>query len=365
MTAKVPERRQGIPTFVPLLLALCFLILFMFASVSGTTTVKETTVETELYTCRKLIVATGGLSYPGTGSTGDGYMWAEEFGHTVATCFPSLTALVPVGYKTEENPLAGEIRAAFRGTRKTVYGTRKEVKIQPLPAHYPKLTGHIERITPLSEIGALFNGNTLENVRLTLFIDGSEAQSEFGDLEFTDGGMEGPIGFQVSRKAVKAVMNGSKVSVSLDLKPAVEEDKLNEDIHQKWQEILEDPRSKGQDFKRLFRILLGKLIPWNLTLAFLRTNPKVSVDTMASMLKEWKFDIAGFVGFERSVVTAGGIDTAGIVAKTLESKQSEGLYFAGEVLDMDCDTGGYNLQAAFCTGYLAGQSAAKALSSVV
>ena len=321
----------------------------------------ETTIETELYTCRKLIVATGGLSYPGTGSTGDGYLWAEEFGHTVETCFPSLTALVPAGYKTQENPLAGEIREAFRGTRKTVYGKRKEVKINPLPSHYPKLEGHIERITPLSDIGALFNGNTLENVQLTLVIDGNEAQTEFGDLEFTDGGMEGPIGFQVSRKAVKALMNGSRVSVILDLKPAVTEEKLNEDIHQKWQEILEDPRSKGQDFKRLFRILTGKLMPWNMTLAFLRTNPKVSVDTMASLMKGWTFEIAGFVGFERSVVTAGGVSTSEVVAKTLESKKSEGLYFCGEVLDMDCDTGGYNLQAAFCTGFLAGQSAAKAL----
>ena len=83
---------------------------------------------------------------------------------------------------------------------------------------------------------------------------------------------------------------------------------------------------------------------------------------MASLLKNWRFDIAGFVGFERSVITAGGVSTSEVVAKTLESKKSEGLYFAGEVLDMDCDTGGYNLQAAFCTGYLAGQSAAKALS---
>ena len=313
------------------------------------------------YSCSRLVIATGGLSYPGTGSTGDGYMWAEEIGHTVEPCFPSLTALVPVGYKSDKNPLAEEIKGAFRGQRRTVFGNRREARINPLPAHYPKLQGHIERITPMSEIGELFNGNTLENVRLTLYIDGNEAQSEFGDLEFTDGGMEGPIGFQVSRKAVKALMNGSKVSVILDMKPAVEEEKLNEDVHQKWEEVLSDPRSKGQDFKRLFRIMLGKLIPWNLTLAFLRTNPKVSVDTLASSLKGWRFDIAGFVGFERAVVTAGGIATDEIVAKTLESKKSEGLYFCGEVLDMDSDTGGYNLQTAFCTGYLAGVSAAKAL----
>ena len=149
--------------------------------------------------------------------------------------------------------------------------------------------------------------------------------------------------------------------MALDLKPAVELEKLDADIHAKWEEVIHDDRSKGQSFQRLFRIMLGKLIPWNLTLAFLKCNPKVSVDTLASALKDWRMDIAGFVGFERAVITAGGISTADVTAKTLESKKHPGLYFAGEVLDMDCDTGGYNMQVAFCTGYLAGQSAAKAL----
>ena len=149
--------------------------------------------------------------------------------------------------------------------------------------------------------------------------------------------------------------------MTIDLKPAVELDKLNEDIHARWEEIIHDERSKGQGFRRLFRILLGKLIPWELTLAFLDTHGDVSVDTLAAALKDWRMDIDGFVGFERSVITAGGIDTADVVAKTLESKKQKGLYFAGEVLDMDADTGGYNLQLAFCTGFLAGQSAAKAL----
>ena len=165
----------------------------------------------------------------------------------------------------------------------------------------------------------------------------------------------------VSRRAVKAMNDGQKVSVSIDMKPAVELEKLDADVHAKWEEVIHDERSKGQSFQRLFRIMLGKLIPWNLTLAFLKTNSKVSVDTLAQALKDWKMDIAGFVGFERCVVTAGGISTAELTAKTLESKKQPGLYFAGEVLDMDADTGGYNLQLAFCTGYLAGESAAKAL----
>ncbi len=319
---------------------------------------EEITIEPVEYNCKKLIIATGGLSYPGTGSTGDGYMWAEELGHSVEACFPSLTALVPVGYK-ESNPLAGEIKQAFRG--RTVYGKTKERKIAPLPKWYPTFEKHIERVTPLSDLGELFNGNNLDNVQLTLYINGQEAQQEFGDIEFTDGGLEGPLGFMVSRKAVKALNDGQKVSVSIDLKPAVELEKLDADIHAKWEEVINDDRSKGQSFQRLFRIMLGKLMPWNATLAFLKTNPKVSVDSLAQAMKDWKLDIAGFVGFERCVVTAGGISTDEITAKTLESKKQPGLYFAGEVLDMDCDTGGYNLQMAFSTGYLAGESAAKAL----
>lgn len=319
---------------------------------------EEITIEPVEYSCRKLIIATGGLSYPGTGSTGDGYLWAEELGHGVDACFPSLTALVPVGYK-EATPLSKEIKQAFRG--RTVYGKSKERKIAPLPKWYPKFEKHIERITPLSELGELFNGNNLDNVQLTLFVNGASVQQEFGDIEFTDGGLEGPLGFTVSRKAVKALIDGQKVSVSIDLKPAVELEKLDADVHQRWEEVIHDERSKGQSFQRLFRIMLGKLIPWNVTLAFLKTNPKVSVDTLAATLKDWHLDIAGFVGFERSVVTAGGIDTSEVVAKTLESKKQSGLYWAGEVLDIDADTGGYNLQLAFCTGYMAGQSAAKAL----
>lgn len=322
---------------------------------------EEITIEPVEYNCSKLIVATGGLSYPGTGSTGDGYLWAEEMGHRVVPCFPALTALVPAGYKDETSSLAGEIKEAFRG--RTVYGRKKERKIAPLPAWYPKFDKHIERVTPMTDLGNLLAGNNLENIQLTLYVNGEPVQQEFGDVEFTDGGLEGPLGFMVSRKGVKALIDGQQVAVELDLKPAVELEKLSEDIHARWEEIIHDERSKGQRFQRLFRILLGKLIPWDLTLPFLDTNSQVSVDTLAAALKSWRMPIAGFVGFERAVITAGGVSTAEVVAKTLESKKQPGLYFAGEVLDMDADTGGYNLQLAFSTGYLAGQSAGKAFSS--
>ncbi len=319
----------------------------------------ETTVEPEQYSCSRLIIATGGLSYPGTGSTGDGYRWAQELGHSIDPCYPALTALVPEGYKDEAPVLADEIKAAFEG--RTVYGRRKERRIAPLPEHYPHFAHHIERIQPMTELGQMLEGNNLENVQLSLYVNGEEVQSLFGDVEFTDGGLEGPLGFQLSRKAVQALENGQKVAVSLDLKPAVEEEKLSADILARWEEITHDPRSRGQSFQRVFRVLVGKLLPRDLVNAFLRTHPKVSVDTLAAALKDWRMPIAGFVGFERSVITAGGIATSEVVAKTLESKKQPGLYFCGEVLDMDADTGGYNLQLAFSTGYLAGESAAKSL----
>lgn len=309
----------------------------------------ETTVEKTVYVCSKLIIATGGLSYPWTGSSGDGFGWASDFGHEIESCLPSLTAIVPEGYKDPDG------RGDFR------HRDGAADKINPLPENYPVLKGHIERITPLSQLGDMLCGNSLDNVRINLFVDGKEVQSEFGDIEFTDGGIEGPVGFQVSRRAVRAIANGSKVSIELDLKPAVELEKLDADIHERWEEVLRDPRSRGVSFQKLFRIMLGKLIPWDVTSGFLRCNPQVSVDTLAAALKSWKFEIAGFVGFERAVVTSGGVALDEVVAKTLESKKVPSLYFCGEVLDLDCDTGGYNMHAAFATGYLAGQSAAKSL----
>ena len=315
----------------------------------------ETTVEPESYLCQRLIIATGGLSYPGTGSTGDGLKWAESLGIPVTACLPSLTALVPKGYKEKDRPLSEEIREAF--ARNVPGGGRKPRRpISPLPEGYPKLPGHIERITPMTEFGESLNGTKLDNVNLSLFVDGQEVQSEFGDLEFTDGGLEGPLGFMVSRRAVAAVVNGHRVSVAIDLKPAVELERLDEDVHARWQEVKEDPRSRGVAFQRLFRILLGKLLP------FLRSNPDVTINTLAAALKGWKLDIEGFVGFERAVITSGGVDTEAIVAKSLEARDVPGLYFAGEVLDIDADTGGYNLQLAFSTGHQAGQSAALSLA---
>lgn len=215
------------------------------------------------YHCSKLIITCGGLSYPTTGSTGDGHTFASSLGHKVTRLYPSLTALVPKDYK-----------AANCGD-----GLSKR---------------HIHRDTELGSVGRIYMGRSMKNVTVDLFIDGQQIQHEFGDVDFTDGGLEGPIGYKISRKAVIALENGGKVAVEISFKDG------SRPLH---------------------------------------------------------FDIAGYVGYERAVVTAGGVSTDEIVPKTMESRLVPGLYFAGEVLDIDADTGGYNLHTAFCTGYLAGLSA--------
>jgi hypothetical protein len=291
--------------------------------------------------CQRLIIATGGLSYPTTGSTGDGLRWAEELGHHIVPTFPSLTALVPKGYKLQED---------------------KDL--------------HIDRSTPLSELGQSLCGVQLKNIQLALQIEGTEVDSEFGDIDFTDGGLEGPVGFQLSRKAVKALVNGSRVNLQLDLKPGVDLTELTARIKELWAEIEKDPRSRGVREKERCRILLGKLMPRELIPGFQAMHPEiitlerrgradtkvwVNLVSIAKALKAWQFDIAGYVGYERAVVTAGGVSTDDFIAKTMESRLTPGLYLCGEVLDIDADTGGYNLQLAFSTGALAGINAAKSL----
>ena len=279
----------------------------------------------------KLIIATGGLSYPATGSTGDGYTWAAGLGHKIRQCFPSLTAIVPAGYKTVSCKSSAQ--------------------------------GHIDRTAPLTGLGKSLAGNSLKNISLTVMINGDIAAEEFGDMDFTDGGIEGPIGFKVSRKCVKAIMNGSKTVVSLDLKPAVESDVLERRINSLTKDIEADPRSRNKSADAKFRVLLGKLMPGTLIDGFLKCNRDAGTDNLAGLLKNWEFPVAGYVGYERCVVTAGGVSTDEVSAKTMESKLVPGLYFAGEVLDIDGDTGGYNLQCAFSTGFLAGRSAAASRSS--
>jgi predicted flavoprotein YhiN len=311
------------------------------SEIEGSFTIRCT--DGSAYTCAKLIICTGGLSYPKTGSTGDGYGWAKELGHSVRPLFPSLTAIVPKGYKD----LSTALEMTKRGEDMASKGDGSQLK------------GHINRSTPLSEIGEALCGNQLKNVGLSIFVDGNEAQNEFGDLDFTDGGLEGPIGFKVSRKCVNAITNGSKVTAVMDMKPAVDLEDLTVRIGTLWNEVCKDKRNANKLYKDRFRVLLTKVLPMSLIPAFTKMNPNADHKTLAKALKAWKMEIAGFVGYERCVITAGGVSLEELTAKTLESKMIPGLYFAGEVLDLDADTGGYNLQTAFSTGYLAGISAAK------
>ena len=141
----------------------------------------------------------------------------------------------------------------------------------------------------------------------------------------------------------------------------MEPDALHSRIVSLFDEISRDRRSAGTQYKERFRILLGKVLPSSLIPAFIRSNPGIDHKALAKSLKSWKMDIEGYVGYERCVITAGGVSRDEMVPKTLESRLTGGLYFAGEVLDIDADTGGYNLQTAFSTGFLAGISAAKSL----
>lgn len=267
------------------------------------------------YRAGKLILATGGLSYPGTGSTGDGYRFAAAFGHSLSPTFPSLTALVPEGYKDSGGKA---------------------------------LKGHIPRETPLSALGEKLCGVQLKNIGTRLYISGNLVEEYFGDVDFTDGGLEGPLGFAMSRKCVKALLSGNKACVELDLKSGVPDGEFSARVTALWKE------QGGR-----LRPVLAKLLPRELMAAFLAVHGSSvkGPGALASALRAWRFPIAGFVGYERAVVTAGGIPTAEVNPKTMESRLQPGLFLCGELLDIDCTTGGYNIQTAFSTGALAGRSA--------
>lgn len=249
-----------------------------------------------------VIIATGGKSYPVTGSTGDGYRFAQEAGHTVTAVFPSETALLPRGYD-------------------------------------PGLPG-LE----------------MKNVGLQMYIDRALVESEQGDFNFTDDGLESGIAYHLSRRAVWALCNGQKVDIILDLKPALTLEKLEARIAR---ESASAPRPS-----RLDPDSLRSFLPKPLVAPFRRANPDLSLDNLAKRLKSWSFPIVDYKGFERAVVTAGGVSLKEVVPKTMASRLRPGLFFCGEVLDLDGDTGGYNLQIAFSTGSLAGTSAANYLLSL-
>ncbi len=246
-----------------------------------------------------LILATGGLSYPSTGSTGSGYIFAKDLGHKIVNCFPSLTALIPNNYSS-----------------------------------------------------CSLGGISLKNVSVSLIVNGNKVREEFGDLDFTTDGIEGPIGFKISREAVYNLKMGQKVSLSLDLKPAVSYDKLKRRIEKEVSE------------KRLpMNKLLLSYLPKALIDPFMKLQRPLNYNNLPDKLKEWRFVIDSCVGYRRAVVTAGGVDLKEVNTKTMQSKIVEGLYFAGELLNLDADTGGYNLQIAFSTGALAAKSIVREIAT--
>ena len=269
-----------------------------------------------------IIIATGGKSYPVTGSTGDGYRFAEEAGHTVTTTFPSETALRPRDYD-------------------------------------PGLAG-LE----------------MKNVGLQLYVDRTLVESDQGDFSFTDDGLESGIAYHLSRRAVWALVNGQRVDIVLDLKPALTEEQLVNRLERDF--VQTDVRGpggaagsfgsgSGPDRKgsaARWTSPLQSLLPKTLIQPFLRANPDLSFENLPVKLKNWPFRITDYKGYDRAVVTAGGVSLKEIVPKTMASRLRPGLYFCGEVLDLDGDTGGYNLQIAFSTGALAGISAARYLLSL-
>lgn len=262
----------------------------------------------QLFSCCVLL-ASGGKSYPKTGSTGHGYEMAREAGHAITKLLPALTALKP--------------------------------KISFLPD---------------------LNGLTLKNVYVSLIINGKKECGEMGEMQFIGGFLGGPIVITLSKKAVNAISLGQRAELLFDLKPALSYEKLDARI---LRDIALSPKG------RLIS-LLGALMPQALARYFLKTSGlssdisnselnKAQRRLIISFLKELRFEVNGSAGFNQAITTSGGVDCAEINPNTLESKLIKNLYFAGEVIDIDADTGGFNLQAAFSTGYLAAVSIKKAI----
>ena len=264
--------------------------------------------EQGVFPCDAAIITTGGMSYPGTGSTGDGYDWARAAGHRI---IPPRPGLVPLMAKEE---------------------WVKELQ-----------------------------GLSLKNVEASAYrLDGSRINQEFGEMLFTHFGVSGPIILSMSRDIGEVLYNRrEKVRLCIDLKPALTEEKLDERLQRDL-----DIYSRHQFKNSLDRLLPKKLIPVIVALSTIDGNKESNQVTRAErrkllqLLKSLEITITATRPINEAIVTAGGVDVKGINPKTMESKLVKGLYFAGEILDVDGYTGGFNLQAAFSTGYLAGKLAA-------
>ena len=266
--------------------------------------VKGVKTEKEIINADKVILATGGKSYPLTGSTGDGYVMAQKLGHTVTKINPSLVPLEAFDKETCKN----------------------------------------------------LQGLSLKNVQIEL-IDKNKNKviyEDFGEMLFTHFGVSGPTilsssAHLVRYKNIQQLFNENKISLKIDFKPALSEEKLNDRIL----------RDFNEEKNKMFRNSLDKLLP---QISGINPNKKVNEITkierknLVKLLKNFEITIKGFRSIDEAIITSGGIKIKEINPKTMESKIIKGLYFAGEIIDVDAYTGGFNLQIAYSTGYTAGKT---------
>jgi predicted flavoprotein YhiN len=280
---------------------------------------------------RAVILATGGATWPATGSTGDGYRLAAAIGHTVTKLRPALVPLV-----VREVDLAKAMQGvSLRNVRLTAFRGSAEA-IDPA-------------LTPGKDIGRGIDARRRR---------GPVIESRMGEMLFTHFGIGGPITLLMSLAVVEALEEGP-VSVSIDLKPAL----TNEELRARLQRDFDEYGKRG------FRHLLMGLLPSKMVEPFLgvtgippeRPGHQITAgerERLLSLLKSLRFNIRGSLPLSSAIVTAGGVALGEIDPRTMASRIVSGLFFCGEVMDLDADTGGYNLQAAFSTGYVAGQAAA-------
>ena len=252
------------------------------------------------------IITVGGKSYPVTGSTGDGFEWAKILGHKVSKTFPSL---VPI--KVEEN--------------------------------------WVEDLQGLS----------LRNVELNIYQDNKKKESVFGEMLFTHFGISGPIVLNAS-KNISELLEQGKVEIQIDLKPALEFSQLEDRLKRDFE------KNKNKDFiNYLPELIPQKMIEVIAGLAGIDPRKKINLVTkeerksMVKLLKGLKLSAIETTGYNQAIITSGGVDLREVDSKTMQSKIIENLYWAGEVLDIDGPTGGYNLQIAWSTGFSAGGFASK------
>ena len=262
---------------------------------------------------KNYIFATGGKSYPSTGSDGDGYIWTKNLGHRVEKISP---ALAPIRIKE----------------------------------------GWVKNLQGLS----------LKNVEISAKIGDKKQFSQFGECVFTHFGISGPIILDISKRVGKLLTDGQKVKLSLDLKPALDFAKLDKRIQRDF------IKYRNKSFKNCLNDLLpSKMIPVILKLSGLDLEKKANSITreerqgLVKLLKNLEMTATGVLGFNFAIVSSGGVSLKEIDDKTMKSKIIDNLFFAGEIIDVDGPTGGYNLQICWSTGYLAGESAAQSAKNAV